>query len=235
MSWPPASPQRTRRIRPPAYACGRPARGDGGMATAVTAAATRNSPTMILAASLEAHVSSASTTSGSRSGRSRSSSGMNWSTPPARVHLVAQPVDRRRAIGREDREPDRHADHPGDGHDRRGDPEEARSGRFDRRGGSRRDREPEPETEGRQGERDPSIEVVAGSSGTSPAARRSRRREADEGHEAQAGQADQEPGGEGPTAVAPARAPRASRCSPARRRARDPRRPPPPMIAVAKA
>ena len=55
-----------------------PSTRDGGMATAVTAAATRNSPTMIRAASLEAHASSASTTSGSRSGRSRSSSGMNW-------------------------------------------------------------------------------------------------------------------------------------------------------------
>ena len=55
-----------------------PSTRDGGIATAVTAAATRNSPTMIRAASRDAHVSSASTTSGSRSGRSRSSSGMNW-------------------------------------------------------------------------------------------------------------------------------------------------------------
>ena len=50
----------------------------GGIATAVTAAATTNSPTMIEAASRDAQSSSAPTTSGSRNGRSRSASGMNW-------------------------------------------------------------------------------------------------------------------------------------------------------------
>ena len=49
----------------------------GGMATAVTPAATTNSPTMIDAASRDAHSSSAPTTNGSRNGRSRSASGMN--------------------------------------------------------------------------------------------------------------------------------------------------------------
>ena len=65
--------RRTRRLprRPPRASA-------GGMATAVTAAATRNSPTMIEAASRDAQSSSAPTTSGSRSGRSRSASGMNW-------------------------------------------------------------------------------------------------------------------------------------------------------------
>ena len=58
------------RARPPSA---RP----GGIATAVTTPATRNSPTRIPAASRDAHASSASTTSASRSGRSRSSSGMN--------------------------------------------------------------------------------------------------------------------------------------------------------------
>ena len=47
------------------------------MATAVTPAATTNSPTMIDAASRDAQASSAPTTSGSRNGRSRSASGMN--------------------------------------------------------------------------------------------------------------------------------------------------------------
>ena len=47
------------------------------MATAVTAAATTNRPTMIEAASRDAQSSSALTTSGSRNGRSRSASGMN--------------------------------------------------------------------------------------------------------------------------------------------------------------
>ena len=46
------------------------------MAAAVTTAATRKTPTMIRAASPAAHCSSASTTSPSRSGRSRSASGM---------------------------------------------------------------------------------------------------------------------------------------------------------------
>ena len=43
----------------------------------------------------------------------------------AGVDLDVQPVDGRRAVRGQDRQPDRHPDHPRDGHDRRGRPERA--------------------------------------------------------------------------------------------------------------
>ena len=73
--------RRSRPMRRPAYAPallrGPPSARAGGMATAVTPAATTNRPTMIEAASRDAHSSSAPTTNGSRNGRSRRDSGMN--------------------------------------------------------------------------------------------------------------------------------------------------------------
>ena len=112
--------QHTRPANPPSAERRARAASDGR----VTAAATTNRPTMIEAASRDAHASSASTTNGSRSGRSRSASGMNCRYGVGRgVDLVGQPVDRRRAVGGQDRQPDRHPDHPGDGDDRRGDAE----------------------------------------------------------------------------------------------------------------
>ena len=58
------------------------------------------------------------------SGRSRSASGMNCQVGVGgRVDLGRQAVDGRRAVRGQDRQPDRHADHPRDGHDRRRGPE----------------------------------------------------------------------------------------------------------------
>ena len=90
----------------------------------VTTAATTNRPTMIDAASRDAQVSSASTTSGSRSGRSRRSSGMQLEIRVGGgVDVGRQAVDRRRAVGGQDGQADGHPDHPGDRHDRRRHPE----------------------------------------------------------------------------------------------------------------
>ncbi len=81
---PPGSPVRIRARttalrRSPAAARrdGRPGRATAARPATITPAATTNSPTMIDAASRDAQLSSASTTSGSLSGRSRSASGMN--------------------------------------------------------------------------------------------------------------------------------------------------------------
>ena len=71
-----------------------------------------------------------------------------------RVHLVVQAVDGRRAVGGQDREPDRHPEHPGDGHDRRRRPERATPGRLHGRGRARGDGQPEPEPERAEPERD---------------------------------------------------------------------------------
>ena len=72
-----------------------------------------------------------------------------------RVDLVGEAVDRRRAVRGQDRQPDRHADHPGDGHDRRRGPERPPAGRLDRGRRPGRHRQPESETERaeRQGDR----------------------------------------------------------------------------------
>ena len=121
-----------------------PRASPGGIATTVTTPATTNSPTRISDAWPAAHASSASTTKASRSGRSRSSAGMTCFQPSGdREQLVVQVVDRRRAVGGQDGHADRHADHPGDRHDRAGHPERGPAGRLDGRGRARRHGQPE--------------------------------------------------------------------------------------------
>ena len=86
------APRPSRRGRAP-----RPSASVGSTATAITAAATRNTPTRIRAASLLAHDSSASTTRPSLNARSRSDSGMNalYASGVARIcaHSRSMTVD----------------------------------------------------------------------------------------------------------------------------------------------
>ena len=101
----------------------------GGIATIVTTPATRNIPTRISDASPAAQASSASTTK--RVAQRPVAQLLRDDRLPAvgdREELVVEAVDRRRAVRGQDRDADRHADHPGDGHDRAGHPERRPAG-----------------------------------------------------------------------------------------------------------
>ena len=128
---------------------GRPPRtSDGGIAAAVTAAATRNSPTMIRAASRDGptleRVDDERVAQRPVAERLRDELEVCVGRG---VDLVAQAIDGRRAVRGQDGEPDRHADHPGDGHHRRGDAEQLPAGRLDRGRRSRGHGQPEAEPE----------------------------------------------------------------------------------------
>ena len=208
----------------------------GGMATAVTSAATTNSPTMIDAASRDAQASSAPTTSGSRSGRSRSALGDELLVGVRRgVDLVVQAVDRRRAVGGQDRQPDGHPEHPRHGHDRRRGPEGAAAGGFHGRGRARGHGQPEPEAVQAERRARRSRGRLRRPASTSPGARRCSAR-ARPGRPSRSGTTrTTKPEARAPTAVAPARAPSASRCSSGPPYSTRSTKTAPPMIAVANA
>ena len=143
-----------------------------------------------------------------------------------RVDLVVEPVDGRRAVGRQDRQPDRHPEHPRDGHDRRRRPERAPPGGFDRGRRAWRDRQPEPEPEDAERERD-GLQARSSDVHDDIASRPAdAQRDPDQGDEPERHDADDEartPARRAPSHRPARRAPAAAR--PARRRARDRRRP----------
>ena len=150
------------------------------------------------------------------------------------VDLVAEPVDRRRPVGGQDRQADGHPDHPGDGDDRRGDAEQLPSGRLDRRRGARGDGEPEPETEDGEGEGDASrsrCPVVQTDIASSPPMARPSPTIVTSRSPVRR---TRNPETRAPTAVAPASAPSASRCSSGPPYSTRSTKTAAPMIAVAK-
>ena len=227
-AFPPTAERRCARDRRQhTRAAGRRAR-PGGIATIVTTPATTNSPMRICDASPAAQRSSASTTNASRSGRSRSSAGMTCLPAVGhREQLVVEAIDRRRAVGGQDRHADRHADHPGDGDDRARHAERRPAGRLDRRGRARRDGQAEAQRRRPPARARPRRDRRAGVQRAIQTSAPALRRQPDERHEPQRQVADREPRHERPDGRRRRRAPRARPAAArGRRRGRGRRTPP---------